>query len=445
MLTCYTFLPMKDKLQTEKTELARSLALAEGQERAFKTNLRSAEATVRGLKEQVQRMKSTLQQIRSQCANDIRKRDVEINRLKSHLTERQRGKREGMGVTTIKITPPPKPGSVPKAAEGGDGLESPGYSLKQETTEFLTRLCQTLSDENDALITLARNTVHTLKELQGLQNAATDGEDDNPDAQEDQITEHNSPNKSEAAILPTSYGTLSSDMDAVLDNLRVILTNPSFVPLEEVEIRDEEIFRLRESWEKMEERWREAVAMMDGWHKRIANEGGTIDVNELKTGMELGVGNEEKSHLEEETEEDMGSGSSPSDDGNEEQQVHAEESVSNQELEDTGARDKDPTSALGHPRKRRSRALGERSGNSRPPASPRKVSFANDDLNHSDHVEDEGELEEDELMLVDDPNLCEKEEQSQTKQKRQPESKIPRHVSLKKKILSHPNKRSNRT
>jgi hypothetical protein len=76
-------------------------------------------------------------------------------------------------------------------------------------------------------------------------------------------------------------------MDAVLDHLRTLLTNPSFVPLEEVEIRDEEIKRLRGSWEKMENRWKQAVIMMDGWQRRLADGGDSVRVEELKLGMNL--------------------------------------------------------------------------------------------------------------------------------------------------------------
>jgi hypothetical protein len=76
-------------------------------------------------------------------------------------------------------------------------------------------------------------------------------------------------------------------MDAVLDHLRTLLTNPSFVPLEEVEIRDEEIGRLREGWEKMENRWKQAVTMMDGWQRRLTDGGDSVRVEELKRGMTL--------------------------------------------------------------------------------------------------------------------------------------------------------------
>lgn len=241
----------------------------------------SAEATIRGLKEQVQRMKTTVQQVRAQCANDIRKRDLELQKLKTHLAERQRGKREGLNVTTININP-----NTDRrfGGSGGEGVHNPGYSLKQETNEFLTKLCQNLSDENDTLIELARNTVETLKELQGLpQGEEQDGEVD-MSGMTASVGAHNTA-PTAVTTLPTSCEELSGRMDAVLDQLRTLLTNPSFVPLEEVEIRDEEIKRLRESWEKMEDRWKQAVSMMEGWRRRLADGGGSVQVDELKRGL----------------------------------------------------------------------------------------------------------------------------------------------------------------
>ncbi|KAL2824782.1 Afadin and alpha-actinin-binding-domain-containing protein [Aspergillus cavernicola] len=270
-------------------ELSRSLALAEAQERALKTNVSSTEATIRGFKDQVQRMKTTVQQVRAQCANDVRKRDLELQKLKAHLADRQRGKREGLGVTTININPSASQ-SRTRYLSGGEGVHDPGYSLKQETNEFLTQLCQTLSDENDSLILLARNTVQTLNELQGLSSvedtAAEDGYSHGTASTGPQRSTHGGP---AVTSLPDSCEELSSQMDQVLEHLRTLLTNPSFVPLEEVEVRDEEIKRLRDGWEKMESRWRQAVTMMDGWHKRIAHGGGSIRAEELRMGLKLDI------------------------------------------------------------------------------------------------------------------------------------------------------------
>ncbi|KAJ5580190.1 uncharacterized protein N7459_006175 [Penicillium hispanicum] len=271
------------RLKTKASELSRSLALAEAQERTLKSNMSSAESSIRGLKEQVQRMKTTVQQVRAQCANDIRKRDLELQKLKSHLAERQRGKREGLHVTTVNIHPGADRSRL--RASGGERINDPGYSLKEETTEFLTQLCQNLSDENDTLIELARNTVETLKDLQGLPQAGDCEKEETAG-----MAASAGPQKmSSGAVttLPTSCEELSMRMDTVLDHLRTLLTNPSFVPLEEVEVRDEEIKRLREGWEKMESRWKQAVAMMDGWQRRLTDGGDSVRVEELKRGMNL--------------------------------------------------------------------------------------------------------------------------------------------------------------
>ncbi|KAL4917106.1 hypothetical protein BDW62DRAFT_218334 [Aspergillus aurantiobrunneus] len=291
LATTIRTLRAEDSHKTVKiSELSRSLALAEAQERAFKNNMSSAEATIRGLKEQVQRMKTTVQQVRSQCANDIRKRDLELQKLKAHLADRQRGKRDGMGVTTININPAASQSSRSRYLAGGEGVHDPGYSLKQETNEFLTQLCQSLSDENDSLILLARNTVYTLKEVQGLSSVEDLAAEDRYSHETASTGPPRSSNGGPAVTsLPASCEELSGEMDQVLEHLRTLLTNPSFVPLEEVEVRDEEIKRLREGWEKMESRWRQAATMMDGWHKRIAHGGGSVRAEELRMGLKLDV------------------------------------------------------------------------------------------------------------------------------------------------------------
>jgi len=180
------------------------------------------------------------------------------------------------------------PNSRDKAQREDDSpdINDPAYSLKQETTEFLTQLSQSLSDENDNLIGLVRDTLLTLKKLQGLQvnaqrtSVATDSG----------ITGESETGSDMLQVLPTSYDSLSKDMENVLQNLKSILTNPNYVPIEEVTHREEEIMRLREGWEKMEARWREAIVLMDGWRIRTLNGGDTINLEEIKMGLGLAEG-----------------------------------------------------------------------------------------------------------------------------------------------------------
>ncbi|PYI15043.1 NIMA interactive protein [Aspergillus violaceofuscus CBS 115571] len=364
-----------DKFKAKASELTRSLALAEAQERSLKATISGAEATIRGLKEQVQRMRATIQQVRAQCANDIRKRDSEMQKLKMHLAERQRGRRDGLTVTTININPTTGQRPRPRSIAGGEGLSDPGYSLKQETNDFLTELCQNLSDENDTLINLARKTVETLKDLQGL--SSTEEEEGGLAG----TMSLGAPRLSHGSVtsLPASCDELSAQMDRVLDHLRTLLTNPSFVPLEEVEVRDEEIKRLREGWEKMEGRWSQALTMMDGWHRRIADGGHSVQAEELRRGMSLNFRLDATLRQDEEEEDnDQAAMQSPvledrpaKEEEKEEKKAPSASSKTNRALSDRKI--KPPSGEIKV--KKNNKALKEKSDNIMTGRSPRKVSF----------------------------------------------------------------------
>lgn len=251
------------------------------QERAARATLRTAETRTKALREEMARLKGTVTQIRGQCAADIRRKDGDITRLKKHLEGRRGRDGNGGQVGVVVVTP-----GMNKVQQGsrdheyGVDVASPEYSLKQETTEFLTQLSQGLSDENDALIGLVRNTLATLRSLQGLPSPSASGS----------AASGEMGYGTAALAAPPSYESLASSTDEVLEHLRGLLTSPNFVPLEEVEIREEEIVRLREGWEKMEARWREAVALMDGWRKRMVDTGDTINLDDLTKGLELDSG-----------------------------------------------------------------------------------------------------------------------------------------------------------
>jgi hypothetical protein len=375
-----------EKLQTRNDDLARQMSLAQSQERSARAALRTAESSARSLREEMLRLKTTVQQVRTSCANDVRKRDVQIQRLKGHLTTQQRGNKTGLVGASITINPGSigLGGSASSTRDDGPDVDDPGYSLKQETTEFLTQLSQSLSDENDNLIGLVRSTLMTLKELQGVpeHNADADTEGLSIMGEEDENT-----SQGMLHALPTNYEALANDMDTVLDNLKNLLTNPNFVAVDEVELREEEIHRLRAGWEKMEARLREAFILMESWRKRMHN-GDTINLEELKMGLGLGAGletvnKEDMSMIQEEDEEDT---SSVFDDelaeADEEQQPSTPESE--HIVERTTNSDIFKLKLQPHPP-----ALRETNGNRSPSRSPRKVAFSASIPNTPSQLEDE--------------------------------------------------------
>ncbi|KAI7508083.1 hypothetical protein KC347_g6413 [Hortaea werneckii] len=268
-----------EKLKEKNNELVRTATQAQAAQRAAETEAKKVEKSIKSLQDQAAKLKTTLAQVKTQCTNDIRKRDLELNRLKAHLQGQQRGNK----------VVPPSAGLVGGGIRGNRDarqeqreLEDPAYSLKQETTEFLTQLSQGLSEENDQLISIIRDGVSDMRELLGLQPY----QHRMPDSAIGSLGSNASSNKYAPPASLNSYDILAADMQDCLAHLKPILSNPNFVTVEEVEIREEEIARLRQGWEHMEKRWRDVLLMMEGWRRRM-DTGETINLDDLTRGLGL--------------------------------------------------------------------------------------------------------------------------------------------------------------
>jgi hypothetical protein len=209
-------------------------------------------------------------QTRASCANEVRKRDRQIDGLKKAVTDAGRARGVGRSTGTTNITVFGDIGSDSELASP-NGTE-PSYDLRTETNSFLAELAKGLSEENEGLLQLVRRTTEHLKEMSGWDVASGDPME-NGDGH--------------ALVLAANPADMSLEVEAVLEHLRTILTNPSFVPIEEVVVREDEIHRLRDGWEKMETRWKEAVHLIDGWRKRMQASGRPVNVEELKMGLRL--------------------------------------------------------------------------------------------------------------------------------------------------------------
>ncbi|KAL2264693.1 hypothetical protein VTJ83DRAFT_7203 [Remersonia thermophila] len=261
------------RLQDKCAEAQRKVGLSEAAEASLRTQLRSAEQTVHRLKEDAARTRTLVAQTRAACANEVRKRDRQIESLKKAVAEagRARGAGKGVGLTSITVV-----GDV--GGEGEMACAEPAWKdagdLRTETNAFLAELAKGLSEENENLLQLIRRTVGQLKDMSGWDAVMAGG------SQAEQGDGH-------ALVLAANPADLALEVDAVLEHLRTILTNPSFVPIEEVVVREDEIHRLRDGWEKMESRWKEAVHLIDGWRRRMQASGRPVNVEELKMGLRL--------------------------------------------------------------------------------------------------------------------------------------------------------------
>ena len=133
-------------LTDKATEAKRKVELAEASEAALKTQLKSAEAAARVLKEEVIRTKALVSQARASCATEVRRRDRQIDSLKKQLGEagRARGARANPAITTIHVTGDVRSPKSSPAKAGNASADS--YSLRDETNAFLANLAQNLGE-----------------------------------------------------------------------------------------------------------------------------------------------------------------------------------------------------------------------------------------------------------------------------------------------------------
>ncbi|KAL7623426.1 hypothetical protein AAE478_007108 [Parahypoxylon ruwenzoriense] len=270
--------------QAEKlADTQRRLDGAEATERALRTQLKAAEQNTHKLKEDAARMKSLTAQARAACANEIRKRDRQIDGLKKAVADatRVRGGGKNPHVLCISVAGLGEVGADEVGGMPAGATQAEGYSLRLETNAFLTELARGLSEENEGLLAILKRAVDGLRDMSGLDRNAdsTNGANHRADGN----------NADSLVMVPPqkSAEELAAELEAIMEHLRTILTNPSFVPIEEVEVREEAINRLRAGLETMESRWKDAVHMIDGWRKRMVSGGRSVDMEDLRMSLRL--------------------------------------------------------------------------------------------------------------------------------------------------------------
>ncbi|KAF3201526.1 hypothetical protein TWF106_002809 [Orbilia oligospora] len=243
-----------ERYKSRCEELERRCATFQGQERVLNANVRSAEITAKTLKDETARLKTMVQQVRTQHANEIRKRDHQISRMKERLLEKSRGGRGNkQPISFPGVTLSGTSSTTHLGGSIGNEDSVPGgtdVALTDDTTAILTTLSQNLADENDTLVSMIKSTVTTLKAISGM-DTEVDQEAELEEGERNVITND------------ISYASLSNNVDEVLEHLKDMLNQPNYVPLEDLDARDREIERLGLQLRGTLEAWKNAIALVD--------------------------------------------------------------------------------------------------------------------------------------------------------------------------------------
>ncbi|KAF8254154.1 hypothetical protein K440DRAFT_157752 [Wilcoxina mikolae CBS 423.85] len=248
-----------ESLKTKVSELERKNSVLEAQARSSNSTIRTIESSAKSLRDESVRLKTLLAQVRTQCANDIRKRDMQIQKMKERLLDTRRGTRPTASTIVITGSQQPSRNTIREYNDAGEATGSSSNPLTDETVDFLTKLSQTLADENDSILALLRQCLSTLKAVQGLPD-----DDHNPQTEEE-VEDAINP----VVAPPANFESLSLELDTVMGSLQEMLNQPNYVPVEDLAEKEEEIAILKRRNEVLEEEWKKAIDLVDGWNKSL--------------------------------------------------------------------------------------------------------------------------------------------------------------------------------
>ncbi|RPB28694.1 hypothetical protein L211DRAFT_865223 [Terfezia boudieri ATCC MYA-4762] len=280
-----------EKLGKKCEELERKTFTLEGQQNAFHSTLRTSEAAAKSLRDETTRLKMVLQQVRNQFAIDIRKRDVQLGKIKEQLLNPRRNPKNVNTITITGTVPPAAADVGPQSACGPD-------CMAQDTADALTELSQTLANENDNLVSITRQTLSTLNTIQGIQDDCHfPPEEESGDAY--------------LSVCPQSFEALSEELQHSLESLREMINQPNYVAIEELQERDKiieekekEIARQQVRIELVEEEWRKAIEMVKMWNQSMRGKLPSTTVAPIEATQERTVGGLEQILEEDEEEEE---------------------------------------------------------------------------------------------------------------------------------------------
>jgi hypothetical protein len=254
-----------EKLTSRIAQLEQAAGVARNHLAAAKQETLQAVRETKLQKDQHARVAVALQHTKSQSANEIRKRDVQISRLKEQLLDGAlssanlgASRRAGHKLSgTMRVH-----GSGTAAAHAMEVDTRAAAQLQAESEQQLRTMVQEVAQENDALAELLQATLASLESLVPME--------EQEDAAAPLVT-----------TVAQSIIMLEAQLQVRLTALRGMLEMPDYVPLEEVERRDERIATLSARLQQIEMEWSAARSVLKGLTATVLS-GGEMAVNNGK-------------------------------------------------------------------------------------------------------------------------------------------------------------------
>jgi chromosome segregation ATPase len=235
------------RLESKYDALDNQFQAAQRAHESLESALRSEKSQAGRYKEAIVKNKNSVQQLKLKCSNELRRRDIEIARLKELLRDPRRSTRTGLTRTSGTLSTYDSYANVPES------LQDSGQELIPVLSQQLIEYNAELTSENRILYSLLHKVNFTICDLTegNSEYARTSGPDPS--------------NAAGVAVRAANAQDLGELILESLSQIRKVLNSPNFVSLAELKEKERQVKSLQLQLKEATENWQKALKTMDEW------------------------------------------------------------------------------------------------------------------------------------------------------------------------------------
>ncbi|KAA8917210.1 hypothetical protein TRICI_000639 [Trichomonascus ciferrii] len=247
-----------ERLKTKCEGLEKQVVSVERENSNLKSSADSFRRAAEQQREQSIRLKSLIKQIRQQFANELRRRDVQIAKLKERLQDTSRRTKTLTGVSG-------------KLSKSYNSYSTTALSPYDSESEASAAISSELSAMNNALIAENNALLVMLHQIRDSISSVTD-ENQSVIISERTASYNEEPrDASEVLIRCQSTQELNEEVSDCIQYITQALHSPNYVSVTELKDKENEIQRLKDQLLDANTNWQKALSTMEQWKKYREN------------------------------------------------------------------------------------------------------------------------------------------------------------------------------
>lgn len=263
-----------ERLNSKANALQKQVTSLEHLNESLESTVDSLRKSNSHAKDQVGRLKNIVKQHRQQFANELRRRDMQIGKLKERLQDTTRRTKTLSGVS----------GTLSKSYNSYSTTALSSVVENNESTDSIDSVSSELASMNNSLVAENNALLVMLHEIRDSLSFVTDETHSNIISQESATYNENPQNSTEVLIRCKSTEELKEEVSDCVDYIKQALHSPNYVSVVELKEKETEIQKLKDQLSDANTNWQKAISTMDQWKKYRENRDKSMQPRVIREG-----------------------------------------------------------------------------------------------------------------------------------------------------------------